>query len=298
MEIGLVHLFDGSPEQGPEYMAEFARTAERYGFAGIWVPEHIVFFNHYESAYPYPNHPTADDPNKLESHHAVVDGKPQVEAAERQGLLDVQLTAAALLGATQKLRVGSSVALLPLRNVRVLTRELWSLAEMTGGRFDLGIGVGWSTEEVDACEADPKTRGKRTSDSTRDLFDLWDADIIGRPAGSWAAPRVLVAGHSPAAIRRAAEVGTGWYPYNLTMDEWTEHHTAYVNLLKENGRGRADQHAVAGVRFTGEDLSAVRKFVDGYTSRGADAVNISLRLTPDTYADTMAELADVLGLVA
>jgi hypothetical protein len=56
-------------------------------------------------------------------------------------------------------------------------------------------------------------------------------------------------------------------------------------------------HAVAGVRFTG-DLPAVRRFVDGYASLGADGVNISLRLTPDTYADTMAELSDVLGLAA
>jgi alkanesulfonate monooxygenase SsuD/methylene tetrahydromethanopterin reductase-like flavin-dependent oxidoreductase (luciferase family) len=297
MEIGLVHLFDGSDEQSPSYMAEFARTAERYGFSGLWLPEHILFFNEYESVYPYPNHPSAEDPNKLESHNATINGKAQVEAAPRQGLLDVQLAAAALCSATTRLRVGASVMLLPLRNVRLLTRELWTLSDLTGGRFDLGIGVGWSNEEIEGCEADPRTRGKRTTDSVRDLYELWDQDTLGRPDGDRTPPRVVVAGHSPAALRRAAAVGTGWYPYNLTLDEFAEHHQTYCELLDEAGRDRAEMHAVAGVRFTG-DLPAVRRFVDGYASLGADGVNISLRLTPDTYADTMAELSDVLGLAA
>ncbi|MBD3915615.1 LLM class flavin-dependent oxidoreductase [Nocardioides hwasunensis] len=292
VEIGLVDLFDGGVRRDPAFMATFARTAEQLGFSGIWVPEHLMFFDHYESAYPYPNHPSADDPDKLESHNKTVGDKAQVEAAEDQGLLDVQQTAAELCAATTRLRVGASVMILPVRNMRTLHRELQSLAELTGGRFDLGVGVGWSSEEVTACESDFRTRGRRCTDYLADLAGGWGSAVSGvdRPA-----PRTLIAGHSPAALKRAASVGTGWYPYNLTISEFTEHHATYTRLLEDNGRDRADQHAVAGVRYTG-DLAGLRQFVDRYAEAGADGVNISLRLGDDDYAETMAEVSDILGL--
>ena len=295
MEIGLVDLFDGTEARGLDFMAEFAQTAEKNGFSGLWLPEHIMFFEEYTSAYPYPNHPSAEDPDKIEAHNKTVDGTPQVEAAEDQGLLDVQLAAAELCRATTTLRVGSSVMLLPLRNVSLLARELMTLAELTGDRFDLGVGVGWSQQEVEGCEAVFKTRGRRNEDSMVALAQMWDDDVF--PDRSHPLPRVLVGGHSPVAIRRAATVATGWYPYNLTMPEFAEHHATYCRLLEEAGRDRAQQHVVAGVRFTGS-LSSLRSLVDRYADIGADGVNISLRMTNDDYAETMAEVAGVLGLAA
>lgn len=295
MEIGLVDLFDGGVERDPAFMAQFAQTAEKLGFSGIWVPEHILFFDEYASAYPYPNHPSAEDPDKLEAHNKTIDGNPQVEISEDQGMLDVLQVAAELCRATTTLRVGSSVLLLPIRNPRTLSRELLTLAELTDGRFDLGIGVGWSSEEIEACESAFKTRGRRTTEYMGDLTAGWGKDADApRPHP---APRMLIAGHSPAALRRGAIVGTGWYPYNLTISEFAEHHATYCRLLEEAGRDRADQHVVTGVRFTG-DLSALRQFVERYAEAGADGVNISLRLSSEGYADTMAEVSDILGLAA
>ncbi|MEO9321962.1 LLM class flavin-dependent oxidoreductase [Nocardioides sp. C4-1] len=292
VEIGLVDLFDGGARRDPGFMATFARTAEELGFSGIWVPEHLMFFDEYSSAYPYPNHPSADDPDRLESHNKTVGGTAQVEAADDQGLLDVLQTAAELCRATTRLRVGASVMILPIRNPRTLPRELATLAELTAGRFDLGVGVGWASEEVEACESVFKTRGRRTTAYLHDLTERWGegVDSVGHPV-----PRLLVAGHSPAALRRAATAATGWYPYNLTISEFTEHHATYCRLLEEAGRDRSEQHAVAGVRFTG-DLTALRGFVERYAEAGADGVNISLRLDDDGYADTMAEVSDVLNL--
>jgi alkanesulfonate monooxygenase SsuD/methylene tetrahydromethanopterin reductase-like flavin-dependent oxidoreductase (luciferase family) len=292
MEIGLVDLFDGGTTRDPGFMATFARTAEELGFSGIWVPEHLMYFDEYDSAYPYPDHPSADDPDKLVGHNASVNGTARVEVAEDQGMLDVLQTAAELCRATTRLRVGASVLLLPIRNPRTLARELASLAELTGGRFDLGVGVGWSSEEVAACESDFKTRGRRCTEYLHDLTEHWGEGLDGT---AQPAPRMLIAGHSAAALRRAAAAGTGWYPYNLTISEFTEHHTTYCRLLEENERERADQHAIAGVRFTG-NLAALREFVDRYAEAGADGVNISLRLGDDSYADTMAEVSDILGL--
>ena len=297
VEIGLVDLFDGSVERDTGFMAAFGRTAERLGFSGIWLPEHIMFFDEYTSAYPYPEAPSADDPDRVERHNKTVDGKPRVEAAADQGLLDVLQAAAEVCHATTRLRIGSSVLLLPLRNPRMLARELMTLGELTDGRFDLGVGVGWSAEEFAACETDFKTRGRRCGDDLAELGRLWEDAAAIYPEQPPALPRMLVGGHSAAALRRAAEVATGWYPWNLMMPQFAEHHATYCDLLDAAGRDRADQHVVAGLRFTG-DFAALPDIVGRYAEIGADGVNISLRMEPDSYADTMAAVADALELAA
>lgn len=286
MEIGLVDLFDASPERNPEFMAEFGRTAEACGFSGIWLPEHLLFFDEYSSEYPYPDAPTAEDPETTAVHNKTVKGKPQVEVSEDQGLLDIFQAAAEVCRATTKLRIGSSVLLLPVRNVNVLARELTTLSALTGDRFDLGVGVGWSAEEFAAVDSPFKQRGRRCQEN---LAALKAMDIT--------LPRILVGGHSPAAIRRAASVATGWYPWNLTPAQFQEHHTTLCREIEENGRDRKDYHVIAGLRFLGEPQS-LRAIVDRYQELGADGINISLRMTTDNYAETMHGISDALGLAS
>jgi len=297
VEIGLVDLFDGSEERSPAFMAEFARTAERLGFTGIWLPEHQLFFDKYESAYPYPNAPSADDPDKLEAHNKMVDGAPRVEAAPEQGLLDLLQAAAEVLAATTTLRMGSSVCLLPLRNPRVFARELMTVAELTGNRFDLGVGVGWSEEEFDACGSSFKTRGRHCEENMVALTRLWADDEGIYPESDWPMPRMLVGGHSPVALRRAGTVATGWYPWNLTVSQFAEHHETYLEHLLSAGRDRADQHVVVGQRFTGE-YAQLPEVVGRYAELGADGMNLSLRMTTDNYAEVMTGVSEALGLAA
>ncbi|WP_090860904.1 LLM class flavin-dependent oxidoreductase [Nocardioides lianchengensis] len=298
VEIGLVDLFDGSEERDVAFMAEFGRTAEELGFSGIWLPEHLVFFDEYTSAYPYPNAPSASDPDKLETHNKSVGGRARVEAAADQGLLDILQAAAEVCAATTRLRVGSSVLLLPLRNVRTFTRELMTLAELTDDRFDLGVGVGWSAEEFGACGSPFKTRGRRCEQNMVELARQWAEDADGLyPQTGRALPRMLVGGHSPVALRRAATAGTGWYPWNLTVSQFGEHHATYLRHLEEAGRDRAEQHVVAGLRFTGE-LTALPDVVGRYAELGADGVNLSLRMTAESYAETMSAVSDAVGLAA
>lgn len=297
VQIGLVDLFDGSPERGPEFIQDFARTAEDLGFAGIWLPEHILFFDQYTSAYPYPAAPSASDPDRAEVHNKTVDGKPRVEAAADQGLLDLFQTALHVCRATTTLRFGSSVMLLPLRNPVAITRELKTISELTGDRFDLGVGVGWSSEEVEACETDFATRGRRCEDMMIALTRLWDDADGLYPPTSHPLPRMLVGGHSRAAIRRAAQIGTGWYPWNLTLPQFAEHYDTYRTHLAASGRDVDDQQVIAGLRFSG-DPDALPAIVEGYAKIGADAVNVSLRTEPHTYREIMATVSRTLGLAA
>jgi alkanesulfonate monooxygenase SsuD/methylene tetrahydromethanopterin reductase-like flavin-dependent oxidoreductase (luciferase family) len=297
VQVGLVDLFDGSPERGAEFIQGFARAAEECGFAGIWLPEHMLFFDQYTSAYPYPAAPSASDPDRAEIHNKTVDGKPRVEASADQGLLDLFQTALHALRATTTLRFGSSVLLLPVRNPVSIVRELKTLSELTADRFDLGVGVGWSSEEIEACETDFTTRGKRCEDMMTLVNDLWADDAGLYPATSQPVPRMLVGGHSRAAIRRAAQIGTGWYPWNLTMPQFAEHYETYRAQLSASGRDIDEQQVVAGLRFTGDphDLPAI---VEGYARIGADAVNVSLRTEPGRYRETMGSVSRALGLAA
>lgn len=286
MEIGLVDLFDASPERDPAFMAEFGRTAEALGFSGIWLPEHLLFFDEYTSEYPYPEAPDADDPESTSRHNKTVDGAARVEAAADQGLLDVFQAAAEVCRATTTLRIGSSVLLMPVRNVSIVARELTTLSALTDGRFDLGVGVGWSEEELSAVGTPFKQRGRRCEENLRALHEM-PVDL----------PRVLVGGHSPAALRRAAQVASGWYPWNLTPSQFEEHHTTLCAKIEETGRAREDYHVIAGLRFVGEP-GLLPGIVARYEELGADGVNISLRMTTENYAETMTAISDALGLVA
>ncbi|MGI5241988.1 LLM class flavin-dependent oxidoreductase [Dactylosporangium sp. CA-139066] len=297
VEIGLVDLFDGSPERDLAFMAGFARAAEKTGFDSIWMPEHILFFERYDSEYPYPEAPLAANPDVKEQHNKVVEGKAQVESAPDQGLLDLFQAAVEVCAATTRLRFGSSVLLLPLRNPRILAREVLTVAALTGGRFDLGVGLGWSAEEYAACESDFKTRGKRCEDLVHALTEAWDSGREGGPPlpAGIRAPRVVIGGHSPAAIRRAGTAADGWYPWNLTPAELADGLRALEGHLEASGRSRDDVHVVAGFRGVGE-LSDLSEIVRRYAELGVDGINISLRMTVDNYGEVMAELAEVLGL--
>lgn len=298
VQIGLVDLFDGSRKRNLDFMAEFARTAENSGFDGIWMPEHVLFFDEYDSVYPYPEAPIAADPDVKEQHNKVVDGKAQVESAPEQGLLDMFQTATEICAATTRLRFGSSVLLLPLRNPRLLAREALTVAELTGGRFDLGVGLGWSAEEFAACESDFTVRGKRSERLINELSTAWNGDqgerSLSLPTGI-TPPRMLIGGHSKAAVRRAGTIAGGWYPWNLTPTEFEEGLASLERHLATAGRTRDDVHVIAGFRAVGEiaDLSHI---VARYAELGADGVNISLRMTEDNYAQIMSEVADTLGL--
>ncbi|HEY0700096.1 MAG TPA: LLM class flavin-dependent oxidoreductase [Micromonospora sp.] len=297
VEIGLVDLFDGSPERDLAFMAEFARAAENTGFDGIWMPEHILFFERYDSVYPYPAAPLAANPDVKEQHNKVVGGKAQVESAPDQGLLDLFQAAVEVCAATTRLRFGSSVLLLPLRNPRILAREALTVAELTGGRFDLGVGVGWSAEEFAACESDFTARGKRCEHLVQALTDAWGGghrDAFPLPVGVQP-PRVLVGGHSPAAIRRAGTAAGGWYPWNLTPAELADGLRTLQRHLEASGRSRADLHVIAGFRGVGE-LSDLPEIVRRYAELGVDGINISLRMTAHNYGQVMAEMAGALGL--
>ena len=161
--FGLVQAFDGSAKFGPAYARDFAQAAEALGFHSVWVPEHIVFFEHYESVYPYPPEPGSTAP-------------PQLPVGRRPALFDPLLTCQALALHTTTLRVGTAVALLPLRHPLLWAREVSTLDHFSGGRFELGVGVGWLAEEYAALGVPFHERGRIADEHLAALRALWATD--------------------------------------------------------------------------------------------------------------------------
>ena len=216
-EIGLVQAFDGSAKFGPAYARDFAQAAEACGFHSVWVPEHVVFFEHFESVYPYPPEPGST-------------AVPQLPVGRRPALFDPLLTCQALAMHTSTLRVGTAVALLPLRHPLLWAREVSTLDHFSGGRFELGIGVGWLAEEYDALGVPFHERGRIADEHLAALREVWvsetstfhgehvdftDAVSYPKPRQS-PGPPIHIGGESDAALRRVARYGDGWYGWNMT----------------------------------------------------------------------------------
>lgn len=183
-----------------------ATAAEAAGFESLVVIEHVVWPTSYTSRYPYS--PTGRLP-----------GGPETK------LPDPLIWMAFALAATTRLRCLTGILILPQRNPVVLAKELATLDDMSGGRLDLGIGVGWLKEEFDALGVPFAGRGARTDEYIQAMRALWakdNASFNGRFVafdGMSCNPKpvsgrvpIHIGGHSEAAARRAATLGDGFFP--------------------------------------------------------------------------------------
>ena len=218
MRFGLMAPYMQAPVEDGGYAREFAQLAEGLGFESVWAVDHVVMCAEYESRYPY------DRSGRSPFHQDVVQPDP--------------LTWLTWAGAvTTKLRLGTGILILPLRNPVVLAKEVASLDRLSGGRVLLGVGVGWVAEEAAAVGTDFATRGARTDEAIAAMRALWRGeptasfagetvrfrDVVSRPKPVRAeGVPILIGGHSKAAARRAGRLGDGFYPlgvFGAKLDE-------------------------------------------------------------------------------
>jgi probable F420-dependent oxidoreductase len=135
----------------------------------------------------------------------------------------VALTAAAVT--TERLLLGTGIALIPQRDPIIFAKEMASLDQVSGGRAILGIGAGWNREEMRNHGTDPRTRMALMRERVLAMKELWtreQAEFHGEyvdfaPVYSWPKPLhpipVLVGGWGPGTFDRVLEYGDGWFPY-------------------------------------------------------------------------------------
>lgn len=205
MDFGIIFANTGAYASA-EGAITMGRCAEQNGFESVWTVEHPAIPKGYRSEYPYSR-----------------DGRmPGDEDAPVPDPL-VWLT---WVGAhTTTLKLATGVVILPLRNPVVFAKECATLDMLTGGRFILGVGVGWLHEEFDAVGAGWEDRGAHTDDSIEALRSLWRDDVSSHrgthssftdvhsfPKPTNGTIPVVVGGHSKPAARRAGRLGDGFFP--------------------------------------------------------------------------------------
>jgi alkanesulfonate monooxygenase len=193
----------------------FAERAEALGFESLWAWDHILLG--VEPSFP---------------------------------ILDSITTLAAIAAKTHRIKLGTGVLVLPLRNPVIAAKALGSLDLISGGRLLLGVAVGWYAREFDAVGVPFKQRGRQFERNLDILFRLWteprvtlradefnlrDAVMVPRPAQA-PRPPVLIGGYVDAVLRRAATVGDGWLTYFYTPESFTRSWAKVKALARDAGR--------------------------------------------------------------
>lgn len=214
MEVGVI-IHNAGAKASPENLLKTARWAEELGYHALWLTDHVVLKEAEEikSWYPYRTHGRWDYP-------------PDTPWT------DPLLTLAWVGVAAPTLKLGTSVLVVPLRNPILLAKQLASLDFLTGGRVMLGAGAGWMKEEFDLIGEDFDNRGRRVVEMVQLMRALWSGEMVEfkgefyEVSGGQMYPTpvhgtipVVWGGHSDAAIRRAARVGDGWHPTQITLEQ-------------------------------------------------------------------------------
>jgi probable F420-dependent oxidoreductase len=193
---------------GPEGLLAMARRAEELGFAHVTANDHLVVPNRIASRYPYT--PSGQWPGALAG-----------ECLEQITVLGF------LAAATARIRLVTSVMVVPQRPAVLAAKALATVDVLSRGRLTVGVGVGWLDEEFRAVGAPPfAERGKVTDEFLAAFNELWTSEAP-RFAGTYASfadirfeprpvqkprPPIWVGGEGSAALRRVARLGDGWYP--------------------------------------------------------------------------------------
>jgi len=203
-----IHTFTRGATADPADLTSVARACDRLGFDYFGINDHVVISDHIDSTYPYTE-----------------DGS--WAGASDAACLDVLSTLAFLSAVTTRVRLLTSVMVIPHRPPVLTAKMLATIDVLSRGRLTVGVGVGWMREELAALGAPSYERRGAASDEYieawrtlwRDKTAAYDGQFVSfsgvlcepkpvQPAG----PPIWIGGEGPAARRRAARHGNGWYP--------------------------------------------------------------------------------------
>ncbi|MEV6445633.1 LLM class flavin-dependent oxidoreductase [Amycolatopsis sp. NPDC051716] len=186
MKIG-VNVPNFGPGTDPGVLRAWAQTVEGLGYDLLMVSDHVAITPDVAGQYPAP-------------------------------FYEPFTTLSWLAGVTQRVRLGTTVLVVPYRHPLLVARMAANLSELSGGRLVLGAGIGWAKQEFDALGVPFERRGKLTSEYLRTIRAAWAErdDYRVDPIPLW------LGGHSDAGLRRAVELGDAWHPLRLTMAGFRE----------------------------------------------------------------------------
>jgi probable F420-dependent oxidoreductase len=250
MQIG-IHLPHAGEQATPERIRRAALRAEEMGLSDVWVSEHIIV-----PRSSFPRSPLFYDPV-------------------------LSLTWAAAV--TKRVRLGTSVLVLPMRHPLPLAKELATLQNFSDGRLILGAGVGWLKAEFAALGVPFHERGRRTDEGLAMMRAVWSQDPV--TFGSRYIPAEIVemtmtplpaqpipvwfGARSEAALRRTVRIGDGWHGSQLTP-------AAAAPIVERLRRDRPEPEFTISMRthWDGKDDGELRDRIAAYSEIGVQHVMV------------------------
>ena len=272
----------------------FARRMEALGYDSLWASDHVAL--PYDIASRYPYNPSGSFP-----------------LAADVAFLEPMTTLALVAGVTERVRLGTTILVLPHRNPVLAAKTAATLDHLSGGRVVLGVGVGWMREEIELLGGDYVHRGPwsdeaiavmracwrdaRTAHHGR-FFHLDEIGVFPKPARGDIP--IWIGGHTPRALRRVAELGDGWHAAFITPEALRDD---LARLRQECVRAKRPFERVtisvrAGLSLRDAPLGPERKPLQG----SRDQVIADLAAYRDLGVDTMLlearyrDLPDMLGI--
>lgn len=252
---------------GPELIVEQARVADRLGYAGVWLPDHLLPPEPYGEVYG--------------------------------GVYEPLILLSYVAAVTTRVVLGTTVIIAPLREPVLLAKQLATLERLAPGRIVFGLGVGWEEREFDALGVPFAERGART-DEMIDLINAWhrgESTSASRFFGSGAGvfePRptapiaVMVGGMTGPALRRVARVADRWQAFGIPPEEFRSRREELDRLTQPR---RVSAGIMLSRRDGDEPVAELLDLLHGYERAGADEVTIHFGPSAQTSAP-MTELMD------
>lgn len=270
----------------PELVRALGPALEERGFESVWVPEHVVLFDEYASRYPYAG-----------------DGRFPGDGSV--GLLEPFSALTYLAAVTDTIRLGTAICLVPQRNPIYTAKQVADLDVLSGGRAEFGIGVGWLREEYEALDMPFERRGARARDHIAVMKALWteeepsyEGELYTLPPCRFSPkpvqsphPPIHGGGESDAALRRAVDLGQGWFGFDRLPEEVPEAMERLERLLAERERPRDSFTVTVSPYFKPIDRDAIRRYEDAGVDR---VVVMAFAFGVDDLIPTLDGLAEEL----
>jgi probable F420-dependent oxidoreductase len=276
MEIG-VRIPHTGRKATPELVRRWSVCADQLGFDSLWGVDHLVMPQRVESKYVLPRRPAAVADDAVANLLA-----PNFE---------LMTTLAFVAAVTERIKLGTAVAVLPIRNAVLNARQLATIDRYAGGRMLFGIGVGWLEEEADAMGMPWDRRGARADEHIALLREIWTAagkhvEFHGEfwdipPMDPEPRPQqpipILVGGHSQVAIERAARLGDGWIAAGVSPDRLAELLPVLHRMLERHERDHDSVPVYCGARPEDTSIDGLRR----YEALGVHSVQVPIDTVDD-----------------
>lgn len=257
-----------------EAVVKVAQHAEALAYDSLWTIERLLWPVHPQTPYP-----------------VTPDGSLPEEYKYSLDPLDTLTFAAAH---TKKIFLGPSVLDIPYYNPVLLARRLSTIDQLSGGRLRLGLGLGWSKDEMDATGANMKDRGARADEFLQVLKAIWTTDPAEFHGKFFTVPKsyisvkpvqkphppIYMAAFAPKALQRLATMADGWNPVAVPIEGMKQMFGAVKDMAKQAGRDPSKLEMVvrANVHITPKPMTDGRAIFQG---------------TPEQIKEDVAECASI-----